>query len=212
MRKFSFLFTQSDYEKRSFKVCLQRSRPGFLRAGMFNGCTGYELWDIGHLSSTMSEHGTLRWWEITIVLFGWVASRLWKQINISAGAGCLWCWKMMTWTPSWSQCKHAKQEILKRRAEIPFFFYIFGSTVSNQLFISPPLLSLFLPSEVSRLVLHGFLEAPFVCASSAYTVHNVIFMMAAFGPLWQRPSAWGHLRDLSLLLAFAVSKQQLGAI
>lgn len=86
---------------------------------MFNGCTGYELWDIGHLSSTMSEHGTLRWWENTIVLFGWVASRLWKQINISAGAGRLWCCKMMIWTPSWSQCKHANQEILKRCAEIP---------------------------------------------------------------------------------------------
>lgn len=84
-----------------------------------------------------------------------------------------WSWtslmlKMMIWTPSWSQCKHAKQEILKRRAEIPFFS-IFGSTVSNQLFISPPLLSLFLLSDVSRWVLHGFLEAPFVCASFAYT-------------------------------------------
>lgn len=50
-----------------------------------------------------------------------------------------------------------------------FFFSIFGSTVSNQLFISPPLLSLFLLSDVSRWVLHGFLEAPFVCASFAYT-------------------------------------------
>lgn len=30
----------------------------------------------GILSSTVSEHGTLRWRENTIVLFGWVALRL----------------------------------------------------------------------------------------------------------------------------------------
>ncbi len=134
MRKFSFLFAQSDYGRKAFKFFCIVLDMVFSELGRFMAALAMNS-GILTVRAVQWASATLRRWENTIVLFGWVASRFGRtqtsQLELDVFDVRGW------WSGSRAEASaNIPSRLFCSNTQIRLFFSFFGSTASNQLFIS----------------------------------------------------------------------------